>query len=151
MKKLFFAVMVLLAAGCTQQGKVERLVEDYIRENANDPSSVEIISISEVVVDSVTDYEQTDECARMLENFNTYNDACNSEMDLGHMKNVDGAIKEMDNILKKIDEKKASFKPYLEGYHVDVVYRAKNGFGALMKTTSHVRLSKDMTQIVGFE
>ena len=151
MRRLFFAVMVLVLAGCTQQSRVESLIPDYIRQNANDPSSVEIISISEVVPDSVTDFEQTDECRRMLDNFDTYKRACDREMELGNMKNVDGAIKEMDRLLKSIDNKKAAFTPYLNGYLVDVSYRAKNGFGALMKTTSHVRMNNDMTEIIGFE
>lgn len=143
--------MVLACVGCSEQSRVESLVTDYIRENANDPSSVEIISISEAVPDSVTDFEQTDECRRMLDNFNTYKEAFDLEMDLGHSKNADGALKEMDNILKKIDEKTAAFKPYLRGYDVVVQYRAKNGYGALMKTTSHVKLSEDKTKVIDFK
>lgn len=143
--------MVLACVGCSEQSRVESLVTDYIRENANDPSSVEIISISEAVPDSVTDFEQTDECRRMLDNFNTYNEAFDLEMALGHRKNADGALKEMNNILKKIDEKKAAFKPYLTGYDVVVQYRAKNSYGALVKTTSYVKLSEDKTKVIEFE
>ena len=143
--------MVLVLVGCTQQSRVESLIKDYIRQNANDPSSVEIISISEVVPDSVYSFIEMPEHDKLMEEYNQAKSDFDLCMDFDRLSEAEIHVKDMERLSKLIEKRIDEFKPFMRGYKVTVEYRAKNGFGALMKTTSHVRLNNDMTEIIGFE
>ena len=151
-KVLLFIVAVLLAAcSATEKDKAERLIDEYFEKNANDPSSVEIIRISELRIDSVTSYLLTDDYREWMDAFDEDSRAAELYTDAGNMKEAETALKHMDAILKKVDEKEKDFKPYMTGYYVSLEYRAKNGFGALVKSSAIVRFDKDMTKITSFD
>ena len=57
-KYLFLFVSLLLLVGCVKSDdeKAEQLVKEWLMNNINDPSSLEIISIEPIKTDSVLNY-----------------------------------------------------------------------------------------------
>lgn len=153
MRKVLFLIVAVLLAACssTPEDKAKRLINDYFEKNANDPSSIEIISMSELKADSVTSYLLTEDYRKWMDSFDSDSRAAEFYTDAGKMKEAEAALKHMDVILKKVKEKENEFEPYMLGYYVNLEYRAKNGFGALMKYTATVKFDKDMTKIVSFD
>lgn len=153
MRKAIFLIAGLLLMSCTvtEQDKAERLVKDYLERNANDPSSVEIISISKVVADSVLDYSETEDYDKWMDSFDSDKRMADINTELGNFKEADAAIKHMDVVLENIEKKKKTFKPYLRGYYVLLEYRAKNGFGALVKSSTKVYFDSELTKVTSFD
>ena len=153
MRKVLLLIVAVLLAACsaTEKDKAERLIDEYFEKNANDPSSVKIIRISELRIDSVTSYLLTDDYREWMDAFDADSRAAELYTDAGNMKEAEAALKHMDVILKKVEEKEKDFKPYMAGHYVSLEYRAKNGFGALVKYSAIVRFDKDMTKITSFD
>lgn len=153
MRKAIFFVAGLLLMSCTitEQDKAEKLVKEYLERNANDPSSVEIISISKIVADSVLDYSETEDFDKWMDSFDSDKRMADINTELGNIKEAEAAIKHMDVILENIDNKKKTFKPYLRGYYVLLEYRAKNGLGALVKSNTKVYFDSELTKVISFD
>lgn len=153
MKKLLFIFVAVLMVACTmtEQDKAERLVKDYMERNANDPSSVEYVEFGTLQPDSVISFYFTDEYEEMK-------DSDEILMNETERLRLEGKYKEAADMaerglqfLERIEAKVDSFKPYQRGMKMRLEYRAKNGVGALVKSTATVRFDNELTKITSFE
>lgn len=153
MRKLLFIFVAVLMVACTmtEQDKAERLVKEYMERNANDPSSVEYVEFGKLQPDSVFYFSETDEYKEMMDSSEKMLD----DMELLRMQEkysegaalADSGVRLMD----RIEAKTNSFKPYQRGMKMRLEYRAKNGVGALVKSTAMVRFDDELTKITSFE
>ena len=151
MKRYFFILFALLIIfGCTKSDddKAAKLVKEWLEKNVNDPSSLEIVSITPVKTDSVLSYEDDiDYEMKKDEIVSAYQFATRAIED-----NVPSLAKEYENKAKAyekdLEQIKNKFKPYSRGKITTVKYRAKNGFGALILEEKFFRFDDEITKIV---
>ena len=152
MRKVLIAIMAVAMSACTmsEQDKAEKLISNYLDKNANDPSSVEIIEVGVIQIDSVKDVEEVGAYLQvqkeLIEEYNLATDYYNLGLGSEAKKHdAEAAIKE--KVLKRM---KDEFKPYSNGKYTKVEYRAKNAMGALVKQTAIVRFDDELTKITEF-
>lgn len=150
MKKIPFLFLALLCLSCsmTEENKALSLIEQYFKENANDPKSIEILGIDSICDDSASLYSRT-----ALYNFQVQQiKDCESELD---KMNEDDVLRKMyeddlERYKAEFKEDSMSFKPF----HNKVVYvrfRGKNALGAVILNRAKVMFDKDITVIKSFD
>ena len=149
-KILFVLVAFLVLAGCAKSDndKASALIKEWFRNNLNDPSSLEIVSINNVETDSVLDCEDdVDYIQKQDELVMAYKFATKAIQD-----DIPNLVKEYEdkanNLEKELEQMKDNFKPYSRGKIATVKYRAKNAFGALTLEEKTFRFDNEMTKIV---
>ena len=153
MKKLLFIFVAVLMVACTmtEQDKAERLIKEYMERNANDPSSVEYVEFGTLQPDSVISFYFTDEYEAMKDSDEIFmNDTKLLELE-GKYDEAAKAAERGLQFLERIEAKVDSFKPYQRGMKMRLEYRAKNGVGALVKSTATVRFDNELTKVTSFE
>lgn len=153
MKKLFYllSVITLIACNISDDDKAKDLIASYLNEHANDPSSVEIVSVDKVEPDSIYSYIETEEHDKLVDDFNYALHEAEFNTETKDIKEAQKAIDKADSIKNIIDKAEAKFYPYQRGMKTTVKYRAKNGFGALMLYSAIVRFNKEISAITKFE
>jgi hypothetical protein len=168
MKKLLLVLLLPMIFGCafTGQQKAEKLIKKYLDSSLNDPHSYEPISFGKL--DTIYSppiknklYKNLEEeifkkgvRLLMLEKYGMDSVAgdkgyrsTNYDADLLHLETK--SIRE-DSVAeeKKIDSltKKIKQSPYI--FQMTHTYRAKNGFGALIASTSTFFVTQDFKQVV---
>ena len=151
MKKLItiLAAIVLAACSVSEGDRTRDMIEDYLKKNTHDPASVELISVGELIVDSASRFEGT-ALYQTLEQ-----ELKDAEASAEEYKGLEAELyneysKEAENIRREIAEYKSSFKPFFFWYS-DIDYRAKNAFGALVKSRAKVKFNQERTEILEFK
>ena len=151
MKRFLFVLVALLTlVGCTKSDgdKAAALVKEWLKKNANDPSSIEIVSVGPVLTDSVLSYiEENSYKIKHEEVIRAYEFATSALRD-----GIPGLAKEYEDKAKageiELQQMEDNFKPYSRGKISIVRYRAKNGFGALMLEEKSFLFDDEMTKII---
>ena len=150
MRKVYFVFATILLMGCsmTNEQKVEKLVTNYLNEYANDPSSVEIISIGDLQADSASVFEGTALYTYETEKLKELRESAEKDKDIKELYELN--MKEIQEAENSLEEYRKTFKPFFF-WSTEVVYRAKNAMGALIRTTARVKLDKELTKIEEFK
>lgn len=125
------------------------MIKEYLKANANDPQSIEIVCIDSIRDDSASQYSST----------SLYHYQVN------HIKELESSVEEYKDFVeelyteyaKELEEEKVSLKENTENFvpfHNKVVfvkYRGKNAFGAIVLSKAKVIFDKDIKEIKSFD
>lgn len=127
------------------------LITEYLMQHANDPSSVELVSVDSIRADSVRVVSDTEEYQAQLEAHSFMCHEAEFSAEIGELKEAKDYLRRADSIMAEMDKAEAKFYPYLRGMMTTITYRAKNGYGALVLSKARVTFDKDMTKVTDFE
>ena len=148
---LFMIVAVLLTAcSVTDDDRARKLIDAYMKKNANDPSSVEIIEVEKVQPDSANVFSSTALYSFLTDEKKSLEKLAKEMRDDGCDDCYDEFMKQAKEKEQEIEQHSIDFKPFFRKQTV-IHYRAKNAIGALVKSTARVKFDKDMTEIITFE
>lgn len=153
MKRVIYLLGVFLMVACGSSGddKAKSLIKEYLMQHANDPSSVELVSVDSIRADSVRVVSDTEEYQAQLEAHSFMCHEAEFSAEIGELKEAKDYLRRADSIMAEMDKAEAKFYPYLRGMMTTITYRAKNGYGALVLSKARVTFDKDMTKVTDFE
>jgi hypothetical protein len=152
----------------TKKEKAQKLVTDYLKTSLNDPSSYESISF-DTLRTSYEDYEAgnpdgrklSDKSIMFLDSIAKYQKLSQDETEkplhnqITNDKNYfyythrDSVFsKKEDSIDKIIKIQGENFKGRIVGYGINHMYRAKNGFGAVMIYNTDFWIDSTLTKVI---
>ena len=151
MKKIVFVLFAFLCFSCsmTEEDKASEMIKKYLKENANDPQSIEIVSIDSLCDDSASHYSGT-----ALYHYQV-NRIQELEKDVERCKSFDKDLYEM--YAKELEDEKISLKEHSDNFKpfhnkvAYVKYRGKNAFGALILSRARVKFDKEISEIKSFD
>ena len=143
-------VLAVFLMGCadTPEKRAERLIEEYLEKNANDPSSIEIVAVHPFEADSASVFESTALYDILMEEIADTKERIKDNEDVEEL--AETYREELRRLEGEMQKGKADFNPFFFWSAV-VEYRGKNAMGALVKKTGKVKLDKEMTTVVGFK
>ena len=149
-KYLFLFVSLLLLVGCVKSDdeKAEQLVKEWLMNNINDPSSLEIISIEPIKTDSVLNYRDDINYKMKERDIVSAIHYATKSYDEGFSELAKKYGNEVKAYEKDLEQIKERFKPYSMGKITTVRYRAKNELGALVIEEKFFRFDDEMKKIV---
>lgn len=141
----------MLSCTNNNESKARKLIEAYYQENANDPESVEIVKLSEIIPDSVIDYIY--EYSYMSDTINLYHKTRMARLAISYddFDKAEVYLNEADSINKEIDRKKEQFKPYLRGMIVKGKIRGKNKMGAKVLNNVIFHFDTELSKVTDVE
>lgn len=150
MRKVLFFIIAVILIGCskTNEEKARDMIVAYLEEHANDPKSVEIISIQPLEADSASRLEGTVFYAYYKEELERLKKSAEDNKDEDILYKM--YLEEIERIQKDIEESRKNFVPFFKWKTV-VAYRGKNAIGALVRTTANVKFDKELTKIESFD
>jgi uncharacterized protein YcfL len=148
-KYLFLFVSLLLLVGCVKSDdeKAEQLVKEWLMNNINDPSSLEIISIEPIKTDSVLNYRDDINYKMKERDIVSAIHYATKSYDEGFSELAKKYGNEVKAYEKDLEQIKERFKPYSMGKITTVKYRAKNELGALVLEEKFFRFDDEMKKI----
>lgn len=142
--------VLLTACSVTDDDRARKLIDAYMKKNANDPSSVEIIEVEKVQPDSANVFSSTALYSFLTDEKKSLEKLAKEMRDDGCDDCYDEFMKQAKEKEQEIEQHSIDFKPFFRKQTV-IHYRAKNAIGALVKSTARVKFDKDMTEIITFE
>lgn len=151
MRKILLSMLVVVALTAQAQGEVRVLIESYLKENVNDASRLEIVSIGELMNDSVRTPLDDDRYKFLTEQFLFYSDLFHLELDNDDLDSAEKSLKDMQKYSDEVDKFTKEFRPYLRGKMAKVKYRATNKLGVLQLYKANVFFDTDVSVIRQFD
>lgn len=153
MKKAMILLFALALTACSlsDEQKAEKLITKYLERNANDPSSVEIIEISPIRIDSVKTFEDEVEWQMLIREATDEYEVSSDFYEMGVKDYAEEHKKKAQAADAKREKLEKEFVPYSKGKFVIVEYRAKNAMGALVKSSASVRFDDELTKVEEFK
>ena len=149
-KMLFLAMAMFVVVHVAAQDSVRKLIEDYLMENANDPSKVEIVRIEPLRNDSVYGFIETEEHDSIVSNLNFWHESFEFWKN-EDLKEAEASLKQIKEYTSALENASKKFKPYLRGKKTIVKYRSQNKLGVLELYRARVKFDKGVTRLTDFK
>lgn len=134
MRKCLAMIVVLALVGCNSKPRYQDVIDRYLHEHLNDPGSYQLLEMGEpgIITPMSKAFEE-----------------CNRRMRAGEFP-VDSINAKLDGIKQRFTQQ--GINPYdTLGWSVDLKYRARNSFGALVLEEYTYTFNKDMSRIIKAE
>jgi len=161
MPVLFLLFLFSCSKTETRQRKAEMLVKKYMETALDDPSSYEPIGFD--TLDSIfeiyelsPEHEKIEKRTRSLDSLKLELEVKSDLYLINHPRsnysNLESRINQIDKDKKLLDQQdsieKSKFKGAFKYMGLTHEYRAKNKFGAVIKTSTDFTFDKDVTEII---
>jgi hypothetical protein len=153
MKKiLYIAATALLLGACakpapTNEEKAQKLINEFIMANANDPKSYEAVSFG--TLDSTfSSYYASDRYKDLKKQESAYDSLWDFHLDKGNFDSCSWYSDKKSEIGTLMRNEADTYKGNHFGWKMSHRYRAANGFGAITIGTTIFYFDKEITEII---